>query len=150
LPATRLPPTAATAAPAAASPAAVPTPAPPRSEAMEMIARQADEKTREGMDLADRGATFAARADFIAALRLVAQGLDSDEGGKRHSQALSAALAAMKEAQDFLPVSGKTEGELDLPSILAEHTTPLLKNVPPEQLQAMKALKQYFNFAQEK
>ncbi len=116
---------------------------------MEMIARQADEKTREGLDLADRGASFAARADFIAALRLVAQGLDNDEGGKRHSQALSAALTAMKEAQDFLPGAGKTEGDLDIPSIVAGHTTPLLKNVPPGQLQAMRALKQYYNFAQE-
>jgi hypothetical protein len=121
----------------------------PRSEAMEMIARQADEKTREGMDLADRGASFAARADFIAALRLVAQGLDNDEGAKRHSQALSAALTAMKEAQDFLPTAGKTEGDLDIPTIVAGHTTPLLKNAPPEQLQAMRALKQYFYFAQE-
>jgi hypothetical protein len=122
---------------------------PPRSEAMEMIARQADEKTREGMDLADRGASFAARADFIAAMRLVAQGLDSDQGGKQHSKALSAALTAMKEAQDFLPTAGKTEGDLDIAVIVAGHTTPLLKNAPSEQLQAMRALKLYFNFAQE-
>ena len=104
---------------------------PPRSEAMEIIARQADEKTREGMDLAGRGASFSARADFIAALRLVAQGLDNDESGTRHSKALSAALTAMKEAQDFLPAAGKTEGELDIPSIVAGHATPLLRNVPP-------------------
>ena len=114
-----------------------------------MIARQADDKTREGMDLADRGASFAARADFIAALRLVAQGLDNDEAATRHSHALSAALTAMKEAQDFLPAAGKTEGDLDIPSIVGGHATPLLKNVPPGQLQAMRALKQYFNFAQE-
>jgi hypothetical protein len=141
----RLPSTAATVT-APASPAA---PAPPRSEAMEMIARQADEKVREGLDLADRGASFAARADFIAALRLVALGLDNDGAATQHSQSLSAALTAMKEAQDFLPSSGKTEGDLDLPTIVAGHVTPLLKKVPAEQLQAMRALKQYFNFAQE-
>jgi hypothetical protein len=128
-------------------PAAAPQPA--RSEAMEMIARQADEKVREGMELADRGASFAARADFIAALRILAQGLDNDTGTPRHSQSLSAALTAMKEAQDFLPAGGKVEGELDLPPLVAGHRTPLLKNVPPGQLQAMRALKQYFNFAQE-
>jgi hypothetical protein len=133
--------------PLPAAPAALPPP--PRSEAMEMIARQADEKTRDGLDLADRGATFAARADFIAALRLVAQGLDNEDGGKRHSQALSAALTAMKEAQDFLPTAGKTEGDLDIAVIVAGHTTPLLKRAAPEQLQAMRALKEYFNFAQD-
>jgi hypothetical protein len=116
---------------------------------MEVIARQADEKTREGIDLAERGASFAARANFIAALRLVAQGLDGDEGSKRHSQALSAALTAMKEAQDFLPTGGKTEGDLDISVIVAGHTTPLLKKAAPEQLQAMRALKEYFNFAQD-
>jgi tetratricopeptide (TPR) repeat protein len=148
----RLPPAIATAAPPpvkVTQPAPPIAPLPPRSEALEMIARQADETTREGMDLADRGASFAARADFIAALRLVAQGLDNDEAGARHSHALSAALNAMKEAQDFLPAAGKTEGELDIPSIVAGHATPLLKNSPPAQLQAMRALKQYFNFAQE-
>jgi tetratricopeptide (TPR) repeat protein len=116
---------------------------------MEMIARQADEKIREGIELADRGANFAARADFITALRLLAQGLDNDEGGARHSQALSAALTAMKEAQDFLPAPGKVEGEMDLSPIIAAHRTPLLKNAPTERLQAMRAMKQYFNFAQE-
>ena len=149
--ATRPPAVIATAAPPAKlMPVPAPVaPLPPRSEALEMIARQADEKTREGMDLADRGASFAARADFIAALRLVAQGLDNEEGGKRHSQALSAALTAMKEAEDFLPAPGKTEGDLDISSIVTGHATPLLKNVPPGQLQAMRALKQYFNFAQD-
>ena len=64
--------------PAAASP--VPSVLPPqvvRSEAMETIARQADEKVRQGMELADRGACFAARAEFHRRTRLLAQGLDS-------------------------------------------------------------------------
>ncbi len=136
--------------PAAASP--VPSVLPPqvvRSEAMETIARQADEKVRQGMELADRGACFAARAEFIAALRLLAQGLDNDSATSRHGQSLSAALTAMREAQDFLPANGKIEAELDLAAIVAGHRTPLLKKAPPERLQAMRAVKQYFTFAQE-
>jgi tetratricopeptide (TPR) repeat protein len=116
---------------------------------MEMIARQADDKTREGSDLAQRGAYFAARADFVAALRVLAQGLDNEEGAARHSQALGAALTAMKEVQDFVPAPGKVEGELELAPIVAAHRTPLLKNVPPERLQALGATKLYFNFAQQ-
>jgi hypothetical protein len=99
--------------------------------------------------LANRGAYFAARAEFTAALRLVAQGLDNERNSTVHSRALSAALTAMKEAQDFIPAGGKLEGELDLPPIIAGHRTPLLKNVPAEQLQAMRAIKQYLTFAQE-
>jgi hypothetical protein len=75
--------------------------------------------------------------------------LDNQQNTTLHSRALSAALTAMKEAQDFIPAGGKLEGELDLPPIVAGHRTPVLKNVPPDQLQAMRALKQYFTFAQE-
>ena len=140
----------ARAAPVAASaPARLPPAQPMRSEAMEKIAAQSDQQIRHGFELANRGAYFAARAEFTAALRLIAQGLDNQQNTTFHSQALSAALTAMKEAQDFIPASGKLEGELDLPPIVASHRTPVLKNVPPEQLQAMRALKQYFTFAQE-
>jgi tetratricopeptide (TPR) repeat protein len=116
---------------------------------MEKIATQADQQIRHGFDLAGRGACFAARAEFTAALRLIAQGLDNDRNTTVHSQALSAALTAMKEAQDFIPAAGKLEGDLDLPTIVASHRTPVLNNVPREQLQAMRALKQYLTFAQE-
>ena len=123
---------------------------PERSDQMEMIARESDEKIRDGMDLAYKPrAAFAARSDFIAALRLVAQGLDADAATQRHSQALAASLTAMKEAQDFVPGPGRVESELELASVVAGHRTPILKNVPAERLQAMWALKQYFNYAQD-
>jgi tetratricopeptide (TPR) repeat protein len=116
---------------------------------MEKIARQSDQQIRHGYELTNRGAYFAARAEFTAALRLIAQGLDNQGNTAVHSGALSAALTAMKEAQDFIPAGGKLEGELDLPPLVAGHRTPVLKHVPPEQLQAMRALKQYFTFVQE-
>ena len=130
-------------------PARLPATRPLRSETMEKIATQSDQQIRHGFELASRGAYFAARAEFTAALRLVAQGLDNERNTTLHSQALSTALTAMKEAQDFIPAGGKLEGELDLPPLVAGHRTPVLKHVPPEQLQAMRALKQYFTFAQE-
>jgi hypothetical protein len=120
-----------------------------RSEAMEKIARQSDQRIRDGFELANRGAYFAARADFIAALRLIAQGLDNEGNSTSHSQALSAALIAMKEAQDFIPVGGKLEGDLDVPPLVAGHRTPVLKVKPPQQVPVMRALKQYFTYAQE-
>ena len=132
-----------------ASPGRLAPPPHMRSEAMEKIAVQSDQQIRHGLELAGRGACFAARAEFTAALRLIAQGLDNDGNTTIHSQSLVAALTAMKEAQDFIPAAGKFEGELDLPPIVAGHRTPVLKTVPPGQLQSMRALKQYFTFAQE-
>ena len=118
-----------------------------RSEALEKTAVQADQQVRHGFELADRGAYFAARAECTAALWLIAQGLDNEESTAFHTQALTAALTAAKEAHDFIPAGGKLVSELDLPSIVAGHHTPVLKNVPREQLQAMRALKQYLTFA---
>jgi tetratricopeptide (TPR) repeat protein len=116
---------------------------------MEKIAAQSDQQIRHGFELANHGAYFAARSEFTVALRLIAQGLDNDGNTAIHGQALSAALTAMKEAQDFIPAAGKLEGELDLAPIVAGHRTPVLKKAPAEQLQSMRALKQYFTFAQE-
>jgi tetratricopeptide (TPR) repeat protein len=128
-----------------------PTPSQPyvRTETMEKIATQADQQVRHGFELADRGAYFAARAEFTAALRLIAQGLDNDQNTTFHSQALSAAMTAMQEAQDFIPVRGRVEGDVDLRSIVAGHSTPVLKNVPDQPLQAMRALTIYHTFAQD-
>ncbi len=131
------------------SPVRLPETQPMRSEAMEKIATQSDQHIRHGFELANHGAYFAARAEFTAALRLIAQGLDNQHNTTVHSQALSSALIAMREAQDFIPSGGKLEGELDLPPIIASHRTPVLKCVGTEQLQAMRALKQYFTFAQD-
>ena len=62
---------------------------PVRSEQLESIARQADQQTRHGLELAGRGAYFAARSELIAALRLVAQGLDADGQTKNHGKSLA-------------------------------------------------------------
>ena len=44
---------------------------------MEKIALKSDQQIRRGFALANRGAFFAARVEFTAALRLTAQGLDN-------------------------------------------------------------------------
>lgn len=122
---------------------------PVRSEQLESIARQADEKTRHGLELASRGAFFAARSEFIAALRLVAQGLDTDQQATIHSKALAAGLTALREAEDFLPRGSMVEANLDVPALAASHTTPVLKNAVNEQTTALAALKTYLTYAQE-
>jgi polysaccharide export outer membrane protein len=120
-----------------------------RSARLEDIARQADRQTVYGYELANRGAYFAARAEFTAALRLVAQGLDNEQHTGVHGQALSAALTALKEVKDLLPCGAKLEAEIDLPAIVAGHRTPVLQGVPADDLRPMAAVKSYFTFAQE-
>lgn len=131
-----------------ASPLKTADPARKRSRQLELIARQADRQTRHGLELAGRGAFFAARAEFLGALRLIAGGLDTEQKTNVHGRALAAALTAMKEAGDFLPSGPRLEAELDLPRIIAAHATPALKT-DAENVTSMTAMKCYFTFAQE-
>lgn len=125
--------------------------APPaaRSGEMENIAKQADRQIRHGFELANREAYFAARAEFTAALRLLAQGLDADDRTTVHSRALSVGMTALKEAQDFVPTGTKMEAELDLAALVGSHRTPVLKSVPAGELRPMPAVRSYLTFAQE-
>lgn len=123
---------------------------PVRSEQLESIARQADQQTRHGLELAGRGAYFAARSELIASLRLVAQGLDADGRTKNHGKSLAAGLTALKEAEDFLAGDVRMEADLDLPAIIAGHSTPVLKDADMASITSLTALKSYFTFAQEK
>lgn len=124
-------------------------PSPRRSEQLENIAQQADRLTRHGFELAGREAYFAARSEFITALRLVAQGLDAEHQTTVHSRSLAAGLTAIKEAEDFIPGGSRMEADLELAAIIGSHRTPVLKNVAPETLTPLLALKCYFTFAQE-
>jgi len=138
----------AEAAPAKFSPLPTTDATEDRSLQLEEVARQADRQTRHGFELAGRGAYFAARAEFLGALRLVAEGLDAERRTKVHSRALAAALIAIKEAEDFLPGGSRAEADLDLPGIIAVHSTPALKN-NAEQVTPLAALRCYLTFAQE-
>lgn len=121
---------------------------PERSLQLEQIAQQADRQTRHGCELAGRGAHFAARAEFLAALRLVAEGLDTEQKTGTHARALAAALVAIREAEDFLPGGPRLEADFDLPDIVAVHATPVLKD-DAEKTTPLTALRSYLTFAQE-
>lgn len=120
-----------------------------RSQNLELIAREADLHSRRGFELASRGAYFSARAEFIVALRLLAQALDAEHCTRLHCTALGAGLTALKEAEDFLPKGSGVEADLDLASIIVGHRTPVLHGVSIAGLTPMAALQCYFTFAQE-
>ena len=135
-------------APADSSPLRLGTNVKVRSWRLEQVAEQADRRTRHGFELAGRGAYFAARKEFVAALRLVAEGLDTEQETNVHTHALAAGLTAIKEAEDFLPSGSRVEADVDLPDIVAAHSTPVLQS-GTEGLTPMMALRCYLTFAQE-
>jgi tetratricopeptide (TPR) repeat protein len=119
-----------------------------RSEQLEQIAQQADRQTRHAFELAGRGALFAARAECLAALRLLAEGLDAEQNTSLHVRALAAAVTAMKESDDFLPRQSQFDAEIDVAALVATHVTPVLKT-QAETASPLAARKCYLSFAQE-
>lgn len=122
---------------------------PARSPELEAVARQAQRQVRGGFSLAARGALYSARAQFIRALRTIAQALDVRSGDRRHSEALGAGLDALHEAEDFAPRGSRVEANLDIGTLVRGHNTPVLKNAPAEELAAVTAQQRYYTYAQE-
>ena len=120
-----------------------------RSQQLEQVAQEADRHSRRGFELADRGAYFAARTEFVGALGVIAQGLDAEYETGFHSQALSAGLTALREADDFLPGNARVEAEMSVGDAVRSHLTPVLKGANCAKLAATEALKCYLTFAQE-
>jgi tetratricopeptide (TPR) repeat protein len=111
------------------------------------MAKEADRHTRRGFDLAGRKAYHSARAEFIRALRIVAQGLDVEHKTRVHSLALSTGLTALDEAGDFVPKGSALEGDLDLRAIIRGHKTRCLKLVDHRCLTSLQAVQMYVDYA---
>ena len=119
-----------------------------RSEQLEQIAQQADRQTRHAFELAGRGAVFAARAECLAALRLLAEGLDAEQNTSLHVRALAAAVTAIERVGRLLPRQSQFEAEIDVAALVATHVTPVLKT-QAETASPLAARKCYLSFAQE-
>lgn len=85
------------------------------------LARRADAHVARGLDLAQRGASYTARAEFLAALQLSASALDQQRQTSAHSRAIAHGLQALEEAADFAPVITAARTPR---SIIESHHTP--------------------------
>lgn len=108
---------------------------------------QARTEIERGVELADRKALYSARAEFIQALRTIARANDRQGGQAVHVRALTAALQALREAQDFIPRDPEMEAEIDVRRYLPAHRTPVFKNEIARKLTPQVAQLQYHVFA---
>lgn len=148
------PPSAPSAPPAReleSAPLARPIPgnAPQRSAEMEAVSRLANTRVQEGFALAQHGAIFAARSEFIQALRILAQAKDTEQQTNRHSQALADGFRAIDEADELLPSGSRLEANLDLTNAIVGHRTPVLQGVDTSNMTVTAALQHYYTYAQE-
>jgi tetratricopeptide (TPR) repeat protein len=103
---------------------------------------------QRGYNLAQHGAFFAARTEFIQVLRRVAQAKDTGASSDDHARALAAGLRALDEAEDFVPSGVQLEAELVVRKMASSHRTPVLKDYPEEVL-PQEAVLMYHGYAQQ-
>jgi tetratricopeptide (TPR) repeat protein len=102
---------------------------------------------QRGYGLAQRGALYAAQAEFVQVLRRVAQAKDAAASGEEHSRALAAGLRALDEAKDFVPRGLQLEGEVNVWIVASSHRTPVLQ-AQAENHSLHKAASLYHAFAE--
>ncbi len=124
--------------------------APPHhpSDAMRAVTQHAEQTIRHGYHLAERGALYSARAEFIQALRAIAQAMDVQAGTREHLEALSAGLTALEEAEDFILDGSQLESDLDVAAVVKAHQTPACKELDAARLLPVVALQHYYTYAQ--
>ncbi|HEV3137335.1 MAG TPA: hypothetical protein VGZ26_05510, partial [Pirellulales bacterium] len=108
----------------------------------------ADQRVRQGFQLAEQGAVYLARAEFIAALKLIAQANDARQGTRWHSKAVTAGFLALKESTDFVSQNAGIE-DADVAKIVSGHKTPILKRLDISEMTPMVAAERYHTYAQE-
>lgn len=103
---------------------------------------------QRGYNLAQRGAFFAARTEFIQVLRRVAQAKDAGSDTDAHARALAAGLRALDEANDFVPQGVQLEAEMDVRVVASSHRTPVLRDYSDAVL-PQEAVVLYHDYAQQ-
>ena len=113
------------------------------------VVSEAERRVAAGRSLAERGATWSARLEFLAALRLIAEAFDVAANSTAHTDSLTLALTAMEEAEDFVPTGGSGLTEQDVKDLLRVHRSPVPK--PPEatSTSALVAIGAYYSFTSE-
>jgi tetratricopeptide (TPR) repeat protein len=120
----------------------------PYSPTVAELSLQLLPSVRKAYGLAQHGAVYAARTEFIQVLRRIAQSKDAAEGVDEHSRALAVGLRSLDEADDFVPQGTQLEGELDVPLVASAHRTPVLGAARPD-VRPDEAIASYHQFARE-
>src|SRR5579862_345375 len=111
------------------------------------LALQAAHLTSEGLRLAGKGATFSARAKFVSALELIADGLDAKHKTRFHSKSLAAGLLALREADDFARADASGGAAADPVNLAISHSTPVLRRERRDGVTRLQALQLYYSYA---
>jgi tetratricopeptide (TPR) repeat protein len=125
-------------------------PARPMVVASPIVEKRAGEHLNYGMSLARRGATFAAREEFVEALRLIADSRDMQFQSRESTESLADGLRALNEADDFVMASAEQQLNMDLAPIVAMHESKVFTTAEANKLSSIQALQAYYQYANHK
>ncbi len=123
-----------------------PLPRPVTLEQMQAAAHQALELMERGKRLAEKRAYHSSQSEFRGALNVIADALDSSDGGQRR-QALKDALVAFEEAREFHAMS-KRKRQVTVSHLVLTHETSVLQRVDCTDVRLRTAMEMYFEYAQ--
>jgi tetratricopeptide (TPR) repeat protein len=101
-------------------------------------------------DLAQRGATFSANAEFSAVLSLCALELDAREEGSSRREALRQAWLALDEAEEFHTGQLALNDADEVRRVAASHETPVLHDPAKRVTDSIQAVQAYYAFAEQR
>lgn len=113
----------------------------------ESDAQKAVHNIEYGKSLSRRGASYAARQEFFAALRILAQSNDQQVGGTAYTQALRNGIIAIKEAQDFIVTDTEAQIGLSVAHVIETHSTNIISAASAEGMTPIEAAQRYFAYA---
>ena len=113
----------------------------------EADAQKAVHNIEYGKSLSRRGAAYAARQEFYASLRILAQSHDKQVGGTSYTNALRNGILAIKEAQDFIVTDTESQIGLSVPNTIETHSTKVISTESAQGMTAIEAAQRYFAYA---
>ncbi len=122
---------------------------PVRSPELMAICQKADAINRHAFELAQHGAVFSARLEYMHSLEVIAEALDAQRGTHIHQRMLIAGFKAMEEADDFASQHFLAGGERNFAETVRSHQTPVVKNEPNLVWTTQAAMSRYLTYSQE-
>ena len=118
---------------------------------LDAVVVQAESLVRRAFSLAEKGALYSARAEFLQAIQAISKALDARYGQPAHSRTLAEALQAIREADDFASkdTAAVAAAGLDVAALVRSHRTPVLKSHDCSTTPAVVAMQHYYRYAQQ-
>ena len=103
----------------------------------------------QGRSLARRRATYAAREEFFAALRVIAQSHDAQTQSKAYTSALSRAIVALDEADDFFAERTHSGMDINVLTVIEGHETKVIPKQIAQNMSSLDAIRVYFDYSRQ-